>query len=381
MNFKFNWKLTAAFVPLLAISSIASWAQTPATNKVSLDQKIGQMLMVGFRGLDAVPGDPIVENIRKFHIGGVVLFDYDVPADTSVRNIRSPEQVSVLTSDLQDFSHIPLFIAIDQEGGKVARLKPSHGFPPTVSAAYLGRFNHPDTTAKYARRTAEMLHNTGINVNLAPVVDVNLNPDNPVIGGLDRSISGSPAVVAEVAELYIRLMHREGIITALKHFPGHGSSENDSHKEFVDVTGHWKQTELAPYRRLVSKGLADMVMTAHIFNARLDSMHPATLSGKVINGLLRDSLQFKGVVISDDMQMNAIRSYYGLEETILKSIRAGVDILVFANNTIYDEDIARKAHTIIKNLVQDGSISPERIDTSFHRIMQLKEQYLIRKKK
>ena len=347
------------------------------SGEVSLDAKIGQMLKVGFRGLSVDEQSPVVKDIQKYHIGGVVLFDYDVPRDTAYRNISSPQQVQKLTQDLQQYAQTPLIIAIDQEGGRVARLKPKHGFEPTVSAQYLGSLQDADSTQKYARQTGETLSELGINTNLAPVVDVNLNPKNPVIGGIERSFSKDPEIVTEQAEIYIETLHEYGIITTLKHFPGHGSSKDDSHLGVVDVTDYWQQEELVPYRNLIESGSADIVMTAHIFNAELDSTYPATLSKPIITGILRDSLGFDGVVMSDDLQMKAIRTQYGLKETIKLSIQAGVDMLSFANNSIFDAEIAAKAHRIIKELIEEGAITEDRIDESYRRIMELKRNYLI----
>lgn len=357
-------------IPLFFFNSCA---QTDKTNP-ELDKKIGQMLMVGFRGLKIDAESPIVKDIEQYHLGGVVLFDYDVPAESPVRNIESPEQVTELVSQLQQYSDIPLFISIDQEGGKVVRLKPKFGFKPTVSTQYLGDLNNADSTRKYALQTAQTLKELGINMNLAPSVDVNLNPDNPIIGSLERSYSSDPEVVTRHARIYLETLHRQGIITSLKHFPGHGSSEDDSHEGVTDVTSTWQEKELIPFRNLIESGHADVVMTAHIYNAKLDPSYPATLSEPVITGVLRDSLDFNGVIMSDDLQMKAIRSYYGLEKAIRLSLEAGVDILVFANNSIFDEQIVSKAHKIITDLVESEEVSPERIERSYQRIMNLKEQ-------
>jgi len=358
---------------ILCVFSLSSCAQKDYS-PISLDKKIGQMITIGFRGLQAPPESSIAQTIKNYHIGGVVLFDYDVPADTALRNIQSAGQVRALTQQLQSYSDTPLFITIDQEGGKVSRLKEKFGFPASVSAEYLGSLNTADSTRYYARQTAEMLANTGINVNLAPVVDLDINPKNPVIGGLNRSFSSNPELVLRQARIYINEMHRHNILTTLKHFPGHGSSEDDSHKGIVDVTETWQQKELKPYKKLIKTGKADIIMTAHIYNAHWDSTYPATLSKSVITGLLRDSLQFKGVIMSDDLQMGAIRKYYGLEETIKRSVQAGVDMLVFANNSVFDADVAAKAHRIIKKLVDDGELSEQRITESYRRIMKLKKQ-------
>ncbi len=330
--------------------------------------------MIGFRGLSVDDTSPVIDDIRKRNIGGVVLFDYDVPSGSPLRNIKSPDQVRSLVNALQGASSIPLFIAIDQEGGKVNRLKERFGFPPTVSGGYLGEMDDLEVTKKYAERTAETLAGLGINMNFAPVVDLNINPDNPVIGKIERSFSADPDIVARHSIVCIEMLHKYGVLSAIKHFPGHGSSMADSHEGFVDVTESWSPEEFKPFKTVIQSGNCDMVMTAHIFNARLDPLLPATLSHKIIGGILRDDMGFNGVVISDDMQMNAIRSFYGLEMAIKLAIGAGCDILIFANNSVFDEDIAGRATGIIKKLVIDGEIGPERIDDSYNRIMGLKER-------
>ena len=339
-----------------------------------LSHRIGQMIMVGFRGLEVDKDSPIIKDIRKGWVGGVILFDYDVALDSPKRNIRSAEQLKALISDLRSASENTLLVAVDQEGGKVARLKEKDGFFSAPSQAWLGRHNDPALTHSFASRTAASLVEVGINLNLAPVVDVDVNPDNPVIGKLDRSFSSDPEVVARQAAEVISAHRKYGVLTALKHFPGHGSSTLDSHHGFTDVTDTWTEEELIPYARLIGSPGADMVMTAHVFNARLDPRWPATLSSRTLNGLLRQKLGFKGLVISDDMQMEAIREDYSLETALERSILAGTDIIVFGNNLRYQPDIARKAAKIIRNLVRQGRIPASRIQESYDRIMGLKER-------
>jgi beta-N-acetylhexosaminidase len=347
-------------------------SKTLAPAAVSLDDKIGQMVLAGFRGMKLDPGNPILADIRERHIGGVVLFDYDVPSQSPVRNIESPSQVKDLTEALQEASPTPLLIAVDQEGGKVSRLREKFGFPATVSQQSLGTRNDPEATRKAADETAKTLAACGFNVNFAPVVDLNVNPENPVIGGRERSFSEDPAVVTEHALEVIKAHHARGILTTLKHFPGHGSSKDDSHLGFVDVTETWTRTELEPYEKIIAAGLCDSVMTAHIFNSKLDPSLPATLSRRTIEGLLRDELHFEGVVISDDLQMKAISAHYGFEEAVRLAIGTGVDILTFANNSVFDPDVAASAIGVIRKAVRDGKVDEERIDRSYARIMRLK---------
>lgn len=374
--------LTSAgiLILLLLISGLScNHSQSNEQSEVPLDVKIGQMLTIGFRGMQVADTNHIVRDIQQYHLGGVVLYDYDVPKDTAYRNIQSPQQVQTLVKNLQNLTDRPLIISIDQEGGIVARLKPEYGFSQTVSAEYLGKLDNPDSTRYYARQMAETLANLGINVNFAPVLDLNTNPDNPVIGGLERSFSADPGTVTEHASIFIKTMQEHGIMPVVKHFPGHGSSKKDSHLGVVDVTETWSRDELIPYRQLIDSNLVGTVMTAHIFNATLDSTYPATLSKPTISGVLRDDLGFGGVVISDDLMMGAIRKEYGLKTTIAQALNAGVDILSFANNSVYDRDIVPKAHNIIKELIDEGKISRERIDQSYKRIVDMKEKMMSNK--
>ncbi|WP_138430627.1 glycoside hydrolase family 3 protein [Fodinibius saliphilus] len=343
-------------------------------DEIPLNKKIGQMLTIGFRGMTIADTNHIVRDIQKYHLGGVILFDYDVPRGQAKRNIRSSEQLKTLVKKLKALSYSPLIVSIDQEGGKVNRLKPKYGFPPSVSAQYLGELNNIDSTRKYARRTAHTLSKIGINVDFAPVVDLNVNPDNPIIGKLGRSYSSKPTTVVKHAGTFIQTLNEYDIQTVLKHFPGHGSSKKDSHLGVVDVTDTWSEKELIPYRQLINTGKADAIMTAHIFNAQIDSSYPATLSKPTITGLLRNKLEYDGVIFSDDMMMGAIRKEYGLQTAIKQAIMAGVDILAFGNNSIYDPNIVPKAHRIITELVDKGVINEEQIDQSYKRIIRFKTQ-------
>lgn len=358
--------LLLVFIPLI------SHAQTNKHTQASLDEKIGQMLLVGFRGTTLSDTNHIKRDLTKYHLGGIILFDYDVPTKSSKRNIKSPAQLKGLIQNLKELADNPLIVSIDQEGGRVARLKPKAGFPNTVSAAYLGQLDNIDSTRRHARKTAKTLADLGINMNFAPVVDLNINPKNPIIGSLDRSFSANPQVVTKHASIYIQAFNKYRIGTVLKHFPGHGSSKNDSHLGVVDVTDTWSEQELIPYQKLIDKNLVDAIMTAHIFNQDIDPNFPATLSKPTIQGVLRDDLEYKGLIISDDLMMGAIRNEYGLKTTIKNAITAGVDMLTFGNNSIYDPDIVPKTHRIINELLNEGEISKKDINQSYNRIMELK---------
>jgi beta-N-acetylhexosaminidase len=336
--------------------------------------KIGQMIMVGFRGLTVTDEHPVARDIRQRRIGGVILFDYDVPTRTYGRNIESPKQLRALTSSLQGQASITLFIAVDQEGGRISRLKEKNGFPPALSQRRLGALDDVKRTSKQAELTAGTLAGLGINLNFVPVVDLDLDPGNPIIGKLERSFSRSPATVTRHALAVIDAHRRKGVLTAPKHFPGHGSAAGDTHEGFVDATDRWTALELEPFQSLIRQDMADMVMTAHVFNGKLDPVWPSTLSRKVLTDLLRQEMGYAGVVITDDMQMKAIAARYGLETAVRQAILAGADILLFANNSVYEEDIATRVASTIRSLVEKGEIPRERIDESYRRIMKLKER-------
>ena len=361
----------------LVLFSHNSIAQSNASQSISIDEKIGQMIMVGFHGFQLSDTSHVIRDITEYHTGGVILFDYHMPERSPNRNIDSPVQVTQLISELQGLSDKTLFVAVDQEGGRVARLKTDRGFPNHVSAQYLGEINHMDTTRYYAAKMAEELQMLGFNVNFAPVVDLNTNPQNPVIGRLERSFSYDSAIVTDHASIFLEEFNKNRILGVLKHFPGHGSAWNDSHLGMADVTDTWDQVELEPYKLLSQKDAPFAIMTAHVFNEHLDSDDPATLSRAVQHNLLREEIGFNGVLFSDDMQMEAIRSFYGLDTAVEKALLAGVDVLVFANNSVYDREIVPKLVQIIQGLISDGIITEERIHESYERIQRAKARFNI----
>ncbi len=363
---------TLVLFSLLSFNTTSTATVKPEAD-IPLDQKIGQMLMVGFRGTAVADNPLILHDIRRYHLGGVILFDDDVVLNQADRNIRSSDQLKSLIASLQDAATIPLLVAVDQEGGQVVRLKPAHGFAPTPSHAELGMKDELLSTYAAGKDIAATLAEVGINTNLAPVVDLCANPDNPVIARLERCFSDQPDAVIRHAQQFIQAHQDHGVISVIKHFPGHGSSQTDSHLGFVDVSASWTPAELSPYVALMDAGGVHAVMTAHVFNATLDTDHPATLSHPTITGILRNQLDFEGVVISDDLQMGAISEHYGLEQAVQLALEAGVDILLFGNNLDYDSEIVPSVVNIIRDLVATGAISERRIDQSYQRIMQLKK--------
>jgi beta-N-acetylhexosaminidase len=332
------------------------------------------MLLVGFRGLTVEEASEIASDIGDRNLGGILLFDTDQPTHSVVRNVESPAQLTALIAGLQSLARTPLLVAIDEEGGLVARLDQRNGFPPTISAADLGARGDVGFTRQAGERIAETLASVGVNLNLAPVVDLNVNPSNPIIGSLGRSFSADPTVVTAQAEAFVGGHRTVGVHATLKHFPGHGSSTGDTHLGVVDVTETWSEVELEPFRNVVKDGLADAVLTAHVFNSKLDPEHPATLSRPTITGILRNEIGWDGVVISDDMQMGAIRQAYGYSDALRLAILAGVDVLTIAQQQVYEPGIVESTIDLIEGLVRDGSLTEARIDESYRRIQGLKSR-------
>ena len=330
----------------------------------SLSYKIGQMIMVGF-----YPGsnfeDTLYYDIEHRNLGGVILMGY---------NLDNPTQIANLTASLQNSASTPLFIATDQEGGVVARLDETNGYAYTDRALALGIINSENTTRAQAALMAQWLHNAGINTNLAPVADVNVNPTSPAIGHYGRSFSADPYVVANHCRWFYSEFKDQDIISTLKHFPGHGSAVGDSHDGFTDITDTWSESELIPYSELIQSGYNDMIMTAHLYNAKIDSVYPATLSHATLTDILRDSLEFRGMIISDAMGMGAINNNYSFIESVVQAIHAGVDILLYTGNEKYDRSVVGLIIDILGSAVDSGLISEARIDESYDRIMALKTE-------
>ena len=345
------------------------------TSDSILEDQVGQILLVGFRGTEITDNSPFAKMLYELNLGGVVLFDYDVPTQSFPRNILDAEQTQKLVADLQKSAKTPLLVAVDAEGGRINRLKKKYGFLQIPSAQEMGTKSYLECLNIY-RTLAHQLQALGFNLNLAPVVDLNLNPQNPVIGSLERSFSEDPQRVAECASAFITAHRENNLITTLKHFPGHGSSREDSHLGLVDISRTYKSLELQPYRDLIQKNLVATIMTAHIMNRKIDPKFPATLSKEFIQSLLRDKLAFQGVVISDDMQMGAITENFGFAEALILAINAGCDLIALANNAkTYDDVLPLRAHQIIVEAVNTGNISRQRIEEANTRIKRLKTKY------
>ncbi len=330
------------------------------------------MVIAGFRGTSVEAGSYIVKAVNDLDLAGVILFDIDVPSKSFPRNILSPSQTKKLLADIKKFTRKDIFAAVDVEGGRVNRLKAKYGFSDFPGAQEMGQANDLKNTGQVGEMIAREIKSAGFNLNFAPVVDLNVNKENPVIGGLGRSFSSDPDIVTDNATAFINGHRKYGVLTAIKHFPGHGSSSSDSHLGFVDVTETYRDIELIPYKRLVDGGYAGMIMTAHVVNRKIDPDHPATLSKYFLTDILRRDIGFEGVIISDDMQMGAISNRFGFEEACVMAVNAGCDMLIIGNNAVvYDESAPYRAVDAIFSAVLSGRIPVSRVEESYGRIRRL----------
>jgi len=355
-------KLLLTFLLLLQLAHAA------LPDDATLQKMIGSMLVVGFDGTSVDKESQIVKDIQAYNLGGVILFDKDFHSRDKTKNIRSPKQLKALTQQLKKFAQAPLFISVDQEGGNVARLKPTYGFIKIPSATAIAKLPTKKIATIY-NQEAEMLREMGINMNFAPVLDLAIEPKNKVIYQMKRSYGKEPQEVARLASVLIDAQKRNNIISVAKHFPGHGSSLQDSHKGFVDISHTWSKKELEPYKILLREQKLSAIMTAHVFNRELDDKYPTTLSRKVNQKLLREQLGFRGVIISDDMQMKAISAHYSLKEAVTLAINAGVDMLLFGNQLSHNS--TKELINTILTQVKSGKIPLSRIEEANKRIANL----------
>jgi beta-N-acetylhexosaminidase len=361
MNFNLRMLLVCV---LMAVSG-------EANSSDAMRLQIGQMVMMGFKGTS--PEDPGVQVIAKAisegSLGGVILYGH---------NILNPDQLKKLTEYLQNLAPAgqPLFIAVDQEGGKVQRLTQAKGFMGTMSAYEIGKRGYDYAYLEYQEMAYELRFH-GINWNLGPVVDLALNKNSDVIVKNGRSFARHATVVTELAKSFIRGHQLAGVLTAVKHWPGHGSAAGDSHHGIVDVTDTWKHDEILPYEKLIAENLVDAVMTAHVFHREFDEEKPATMSYKLIQVMLRDNYKFDGVVMTDCMQMGAVTALVGnrTEDAALEAILAGADIMLLSNYDVDDYGFPERLLEKVKErAAQDGGVVTARLEESNRRIAMLKQR-------
>ena len=333
--------------------------------QMSLAEKVGQLFQIGFAGTEVTDG--IKEMIEKYKVGNIIYF---------ARNIESPEQVRSMSGQLQEIAKatgpgLPLLISTDQEGGTVTRLKGVTHFPGNMA---LGAARSKELAREAGESVGREIKSLGINMNLAPVLDINNNPDNPVIGV--RSFGEDPQLVAELGISFITGMQGQGVVACGKHFPGHGDTNIDSHLALPVIKHGWARldkVELYPFKKAIEAGL-DSIMTAHVYFPTIEKKEgiPATLSSSVLTGLLRQKLGFEGLIITDCMEMNAIVSTFGTVTGAVMTIEAGSDMVLVSHSL----DQAQLAVKAVIDAVENGRIAEKRLDQSLGRILSLKAKRL-----
>ena len=327
-------------------------------------------MVVGFRGSELADAAWVRNALADSGLGGVILFDRDQLTGGS-RNVLSPAQVKRLTADLRAAAgDRGMIVSVDQEGGIVTRLGPSHGFPAVASEATIGA-GSTSAARTWAKLIATTLAGNGFNLNFAPVVDLDVNPDSPAIGALDRSFSADPDVVVARATIEIDAHRAAGVRTTLKHFPGIGSSTANTDFGVADVTKTWTARELEPFAQLIAAEHADLVMAGHVVNGQFDTSHPASLSPTIVTHLLRGQLGWDGVVVTDDLQAAAITKAFGRDEAVLLALEAGNDLLLFANQQVYDPKLVARVVDLVAAAVASGRIPEARIDEAYARVQAL----------
>lgn len=339
------------------------------------------MLIMGFNGCELHDTSPVSQWLSSDGLGGVLLFDKELATGIYGKNLKTQSQIKHLIGQLNDYAgravsfkkDFALLTAIDYEGGAVDRLSKIEGCMPTMRACDLSRLSADDFVDEITEM-ARTLKSLGFNLNFAPVVDLNLNEQQGIIGSLGRSFSSDPKVVTRAARKFVEIFSRFGIACSYKHFPGHGSAVGDTHEGFVDVTDTFQNDELQLYSGLLKgENLPVMIMTAHVINRTLDpSGLPATLSHDILTGILREKMAYDGVIISDDLQMQAISDHYSLEDSLQLTINAGADMVIFGNQL--GEITAPDVIQTIEHLVLNGKIELKRIDEAHRRVMRLKQQ-------
>lgn len=332
---------------------------------MTLEEKVGQMMFYGVNGTNV--DDKVVNLFEDQHAGGIILYGHrnfwGSSLDNNVKYVNSIKKANRQNSD------IPLFIGFDEEGGSMSQLPQE--LMRTPSKGELGNTNDSSLATGIGAGTAKKLKLLGINTDFGTVLDINTNKNNPIIGV--RSYGSTKEKVTEFGINELKAIQNEGVIPTVKHFPGHGDTEVDSHLGLPSLNhdlNRLKSTELVPFQTAMNNGV-DMVMTAHIMLPQIDKEYPATMSKKILTDLLRDEMGYKGVIITDDLEMQAISKNWDLGEAAIKSVEAGADILLVCH-TIENQ---QKVYNAVVQGVNDGKIDENRIDESVRRILRLKYQY------
>ncbi|GGJ82179.1 hypothetical protein GCM10007063_00800 [Lentibacillus kapialis] len=328
---------------------------------MSLDKKIGQMIFSGVDGTEMTAETRHI--IQKYHVGGIILYGDNIAGTTQTVNFLN--EMKAVNAD----NPYPLLLGVDEEGGSVTRMPDGVKSLPTSRS--IGNLNDPDVSFNVGTILGEQMQALGFNLDFAPVLDVNSNPDNPVIG--DRSFGDNPDIVTRLGIQTMKGLQNEEVISVMKHFPGHGDTGKDSHLKLPKVDKSYEELsklELVPFKKAISES-ADVSMVAHILLPKIDENYPASMSKEVITGILRKDYNFDGVVISDDLTMGAITDHYNVADAAVQTVKAGGDLLLVGHNP----DLIATVFDKLKTAVEDGEISESRIDESIERITHLKAKY------
>ncbi|KIL51593.1 beta-L-N-acetylhexosaminidase [Jeotgalibacillus alimentarius] len=332
-----------------------------AIDQMSLDEKIGQMIFSGVNGTQMT--DETTGVIKQYHVGGIILFGNNV--DNTAQTVSFLNGMKEANAD----NPYPLLLGVDEEGGSVTRMPDEiRSLPASLS---IGRINDPELSYKVGTILGQQMKALGFNLTFAPVLDVNSNPNNPVIG--NRSFGSNPDIVSQLGIHTMKGIEDEGVISVIKHFPGHGDTSEDSHLSLPLVDKSYDELaslELIPFKTAISEN-ADVTMVAHILLPEIDSEYPASMSKAVITDILREDLNFNGVVITDDLTMGAITNNYSVEEAAVQTVKAGGDLLLVAHNPELIPTVVNR----LKAAVENGEITEERINESVERIIELKSAY------
>ena len=329
---------------------------------LALRRQIGQLLIAGFGGT-TTPVE-LRSLASEFGLGGTILF---------TRNVEEPAQVAELAFELSRLTpDVPAWVSVDQEGGRVARLKaPFTEWPPMAT---LGRSGDAALAEKFARALASELRAVGITLDFAPVLDIHTNPKNPVIG--DRALAEAARTVSDLGAAIVRGLQAEGVAACGKHFPGHGDTSVDSHLD-LPLVEHpieaLREREFLPFVSAIAAGVAT-IMTAHVFAPALDEHHPATLSRRIVTGLLRESLGFAGVIVSDDLEMKALANQHSVPESAVLAIEAGCDVVLICSGN-YDVQAAA-LEALVRQVELDGAFL-RRVEDALSRNARIKERFLV----
>lgn len=333
--------------------------------KMTIEEKIGQVIMPAFRSFNheesvEVFSKPMEEALKKYKVGGVILFK---------ENIINPDQLKLLINNLKGNSHIPLWIGVDEEGGRVSRIASNSdmGYENIEKAYEIGQSGDEDRAFRLGQKIGKMLKELGFNMDFAPVADIWSNPDNQVIG--KRSYGTEAKIVSRMATRVVDALEGEGILSVAKHFPGHGDTSEDSHigRSFVDRSlEELREREFIPFQHLIEKGVPG-IMVAHVELPQIDEGMPSSLSKVIISEILKKQMDYKGLIMTDALDMKAITDNFGYGETALLSFMAGTDLLLMPN--------LKEAHRELLEAYEKGTITDERLEHSLYKILSAKYRY------